>query len=141
MTEYYYDDVGELLLIVTTPDGRMTNYSYTSNGLPFELTSIIYPDGTQEFFEYNGDARLSNNYLNSGEESILYSYDMANKTTHITDAEGNTAKIHVDEFGQITWSENPLGAIIHYEYDEEFNLIRATDPSGNIYNFSYYMIS
>ena len=132
ITEYHYDESGELLTSVKLPDGKVTSYSYDEQ----KLTSISYPSGIKQFFEYDGDNRLSKVYLNDMEEVIRYAYDVDNRTTYITDAEGNTASIHVDEFGQITWLVDPTGAVAHFEYDG-FNLKRVVDPMGNTYNFDY----
>jgi len=107
-TEYQYDASGELLLSVTTPDGVVTGYGYTSGGLNHGLSSISYPEGIQQFFEYNDDGRLSKVYLDGGEELTRLSYDVANQVTYITDADGNTTTIHIDEFGQVAWLENQL---------------------------------
>lgn len=138
VTEYQYDDSADLLMSATTSDGAVTDYSYTStDGGNYVLSSISYPEGIQQFFEYGGTGVLSKEYLDGGEELIRYSYDLANGTAYITDAEGNVATTHLDVFGQINWLEDPLGAVIHYEYDENFNLIRITDPLGNLYNFSH----
>jgi RHS repeat-associated protein len=137
VTEYQYEESGELLMNTTTPDGAVTNYGYISNGEDYGLSSISYPESIQQFFEYRGDVRLSEVYLDGEEELIRYTYDVSNKTTYITDAEGNIATIHVDEFGQITWLGSPLGTVTQYEYGEDLNLIRTTDPLGNAYNFSY----
>ncbi len=152
VTQYQYDTAGKLLLNATTPDGSKTNYNYTSGGsspiirkiMPantdeviYELASISYPDGRQQFFKSDGNKRLSESYLDGKKEIIQYSYDVDNKTTYITDAGGNKASVNVDEFGQIKSSKNPLGAVSRFEYDANFNLIRQTDPLSNTYNFSY----
>jgi len=137
VTEYQYDEAGDILMNVTTPDGRVTNYGYTSNGKNYGLTSITYPGGIQYFFEYDGNRRLSKVYLDGEEELVQFYYNISDKTTYISDAEANVATIRVDDFNQITCSENPLGAAIQYEYDGDFNVIRATDTLGNVYDFSY----
>ena len=134
VTEYHYDGSGKLLTSVKTPDGSVTSYNYGEND---KLTSISYPSGVKQFFEYDANGHLSKVYLNDKEEMVRYTYDIANGNTYITDADGNTRAIRVDDFGRIIGMVNPFGASIHYEYDDNDNLIRLTDPLGNSYNFEY----
>jgi len=134
VTEYHYDGSGKLLTSVKTPDGSVTSYNYGEND---KLTSISYPSGVKQFFEYDANGHLSKVYLNDKEEMVRYTYDIANGNTYITDADGNTRSIRVDDFGRIIGMVNPFGASIHYEYDDNDNLIRLTDPLGNSYNFEY----
>ena len=131
VTEYQYDEAGELLMNVTTPYGGVTNYDYTSNGKNYGLTSITYPGGIQHFFEYDGNGRLSKVYLAGEEKLVQFFYNISDKTTYITDVEANVATIRVDDFNQIIWSENPLGAAVQYEYDEDFN-VKPKDVLGAV---------
>jgi RHS repeat-associated protein len=136
-TEYQYDKTGELLINVITPDGRVTNFDYTSNGENYGLTSITYPDNIKYFFEYDVNNRLSKVYFTGEEELVQFFYNIFGKMTYITDVEENVNTICVDDFNQIICSENPLGATVYYEYDGDFNVIRVIDPLGNNYDFSY----
>ena len=150
---YTYDSSGDLLTSVTGPDGSVTEYEYTDledylylrkvimTGPPpspsYALLSITNPGGTQLHMNYDGDARLTKTYLNGDKYPVQVSYDVSNRTTTFIDSTGSSTTKQLNDFGQIQWDKNPLGNIIHYDYDIDHNLVVLTDPKGGTYNFEY----
>jgi len=135
--EYSYDPSGTLLVSVSASDGSVTRYGYVSSEGAYGLASITTPDGTIQHISHDGSGRVTEDYVNDGEESIRYSYDSGIRTTTITDALGAESAIQVNEFGQMIYERSPVGAQILYEYDCDQNLVRTTDAMGSAYRMAY----
>jgi RHS repeat-associated protein len=139
VTEYSYDATGEHLLTVTAPGNRVTTYTYNSpGGQPTDhaLLSITYPDGTHQYYAYEGLGRLSEEQLDGSAEWISYTYDTFSRI-HVTDVSGETTIISPDEHGRPARMRDALGRDLGQEYSPEFNLSRLTDPTGQPYKFDY----
>jgi RHS repeat-associated protein len=135
---YTYDPSGEHLLAVTNVGGT-TSFSYvTGQGAASEhaVQSIIYPDGTHRYFEYDTMGHVTKMSRDGGTEAITFAYDPSGTVT-ITDAMGNSTLMLSDEYGQIGESTDPRGAITRFSYDQWHNLISAVTPNNSTSSFGY----
>ena len=142
VTEYSYDASGEHLLTVTAPGDRVTTYTYSSasgQAADHAMLSITYPDGTHQYYAYDGLGRLSEEHLDDDAERIRYTYDTFGRI-HVTDATGETAIISPDEHGRPTKVRDALGRELGQEYSADFTLSALTDPAGQPYEFDYDLL-
>jgi YD repeat-containing protein len=135
-TTYTYDGTGERLLNVTDSSGTIS-YTYETVGAQANaIKSISFPDGTQTFFEYDEQGRVTKQSLNGDLESVTYGYDSAGGVT-VTDAQGNVAKLLQNSSGQVSRIEDALGRVTEFRYDETGNLTRIIAPENNLSSFNY----
>lgn len=132
ITTYEYDETGELLLRVASPEGSST-FTYDDN---FAITSVAEGDGTQANLKYDDFGRLIEESLNEGAETITYNYNNAGNVT-VTDASGANVEFFLDDRGQVNRLQAPLGQELNLEYDQLGNLIQVTAPDNNALNFTY----
>ena len=135
-TTYTYDGTGERLLSVTDASGTIS-YTYETGGAKANaIKSISFPDGTQTFFEYDEQGRVTKQSLNGDLESVTYGYDSAGGVT-VTDAQGNVAKLLQNASGQVSRIEDSLGRVTEFRYDKTGNLTRIVAPENNLSSFNY----
>lgn len=116
-TRYEYDAFDRLTKTID-PRGYQTCVKYNLRGKPIE---ILYPDGTNEFFEYNLDGSLKKAQTKTG-QSIIYTRDGWDRVT-LTEV--------YDAGGQLQWRNEALyhaldlissvdfeGTETHYTYDQ-----------------------
>ena len=131
VTTYTYDPTGQLLLTETDETGT-TSYSY--GGSPGAvnadaLSSIKYPNGTHEYFQYNAHGQMTEQYADGGTEMITYAYDGEGGVT-VTNADGGSSTYFLNEFQQVAAYEDPLGNFTSCTYDANNNLVQETGPGG-----------
>jgi len=134
---YSYDGAQHLTAVQDT-GGLTTHYGYnTTAGTPAEhaLTSIEYPDGTHDFFDYDAEGRLAAIDHDNNTGRIDFSRDSAGKVT-LTDNLGAT-KLYFDQRGLVAKVEDPLNAPTFFTYDAAFNLLTTTDANGQSERFTY----
>jgi len=139
VTTYEYDALGEHLLSVTAPGNRVTSYTYNgSTGVPDDnaLVSITYPNGSHQYYQYDGLGRLTEEHLDGNAEQITYTYDDFGRVT-IHDLEGGSVTISPDEYGQPGRTTDSLGRTVKTEYGKDFNLSQVTHPAWGDYNLTY----
>ena len=97
-------------MTVTAPGSRITSYTYNAaDGQPgnHALLTEARPDGTHQYYTYDGQGRLSAAWRDGNAERVGYAYDAFGRIA-ITDANNQTAKLSPDEYGTAL-STDPLG--------------------------------
>jgi RHS repeat-associated protein len=137
-TIYEYDQSGEHLTQVTTPNG-VTTYEYSTSGNPateHALLSITYPGGEELLYTYDSQGRLASESLNGDVGRITYSYDSAGTVT-ATDATGASMQFFFDWRGIPVKVVDPLGNVSQVQLDAEGNITQLTQPTGLSSQFTY----
>ena len=151
-------------LIITDEAGNVTRKYYDSND---NMTSVVYPDGTQASYEY--ESKFNNVTRETNEKGVVntYQYDTngnlltkveaqgtANQrtTTYTYDADGNTLSIATnadantpaaqtsmtyDAAGNMKTMTDPEGATTRYTYDNMGNMLTKIDGAGKTWTFVY----
>jgi YD repeat-containing protein len=139
---YGYDPTGTLLLSSTGPNGT-TSYAYNASGgvANNALAEITNPDGTHEYFQYDAQGRLSEQYGDNGAGLITYSYKglrriewviLGLKTSQIWGFQGHCAFLPVRNLARMldgTSIETPPAAFGHV-FVSWFS--RGTDSAWNL---------
>ena len=129
VTQYTYTEQG-LLDTMTDPLGRITHYVYNVRGL---LTQITYAQGTPdqaiEQFEYDsnaiaGRAGLVTARIDGNNHRTAYEYDALNRRVRMIESDPDGA--------------GPLATpATSWEYDAAGNVVKLTDPRGNVTTMEY----
>lgn len=126
--------------------GRITYREYDQWG---NLIKITHPDGTTETATWNTRYSLPLTRTDERGTVTAYEYDDNGNLLTLTEAQGTpderVTRYAYDPYGQVremTTGESAAGntelATTTYEYDNFGNLIRFTDPLGNITTYSDY---
>ncbi|HEY4313325.1 MAG TPA: CARDB domain-containing protein [Pirellulales bacterium] len=146
---YTYDSTGEYLMSVTTPQGT-TSYTYSTpiqlvvlgsgpgGSTPgSSLASIAFPDGTHEYFTYDGEDRLFATSQDGNANEVTYTYEQPGEVT-TTDAVGDASRTFYDDRGLVARTQDSLGNITSYAYDPSTLLVsQVTDPANQTQSFLY----
>ncbi len=138
VTTYSYDTGGERLLTVTGPTGT-TSYTYdnsTTGANAYALRSTTFPDGIQSSYNYDANGRLTQTSLNTGAETVIYTYDSAGGVT-VGNGTGNNSRLLFNSLGQTQRSTDSLGRQTEFGYDEKGNLTTVIAPDNTTSNFIY----
>ncbi|MBD2413823.1 hypothetical protein FACHB389_24300 [Nostoc calcicola FACHB-389] len=138
ITTYSYDSTGDRLLSVVGPDGT-TSYTYDSSNTgatAYALRSITFPNSTHNYFDYDAQGRLIKQNLDGNAEAVTYSYDAAGGIT-VTDTTGGSTKLFINDSGLIGQSQDALGRVTQYRYDENGNVVRIIAPGNTLSAFTY----
>lgn len=132
-TQYAFDVIGRILLI-TKPDGKTVANSY--NGW---TTTTKDENNHSKILTKDAYGRLINvKEINNTEEySTIYTYNMLDCLTSITDNMGNKTEYFYDSLTRRTRMVDPdLGNWV-FAYDDNSNLIRSANAQGILINFTY----
>jgi len=161
ITHYAYDSAGRLTS-KTDARGNTTSDQYNSRG---QITQVTYADGSTHGYTYDtfGNKLTDTDELG---HTTTYTYDTFNRCTSVTDALGRTTqyvfrsnyfveqkpdrviypsgKITVNTYDledhlltQTTGYGTADAATTSYAYDANYNIIRTTDPKGNVWTYAY----
>jgi len=167
VTSLAYDSNRQHLIRVTAPGGQVTAYDYHagtnnasfvyqgySNTRPelmlvpnlftptsFALRSVTHPDGTHDFFTYDGSGRLIETSRDGGLERITFGYAPINEgdpgQVVVTDATGGRTTLQFGLGGQMAQVRDGDGRIVHFGYDQQLQVVSLTGPGGERYRYSY----
>ena len=136
-TTYEYSPDGLFLQKVIASGGRVTSYTYGTDGASnHRLLNITFPDKTHKFFTYDSQGRLASEEQDDGVCRLTYSYD-EDGTTRIKDPAGGETLIKVNDLGMPTEVSDPSGATTRLGYDSDFRLNKITDPLNHTSLLSY----
>ncbi len=138
VTTYEYDASGQHLVRMIEPSGTTQFTFITGQGGAREhaISSIIYPNGSGVFYEYDARGRLIRETRDGGAAELTYSFDTTGTVT-ITDADGATTTTMSNELGQVGQRQDELGRVVRYGFDAVGNLTQAIGPGGLKSTFSY----
>ncbi len=158
-----YDASGELLITISSAQGT-TRFTYTDGGSPASrhaVASVIFADGTHQYYEYDSQGRIARAYRDGGQEATVYGYSSWYSTRGATfvqpsgegttwiyyGADGDVAKvvgpshenlqISRDAAGNPISVVGPGGAKVSLSYDGLGNVGQWEDPQGNRFSASY----
>ena len=147
---YAYDSNGNLASVTYPNTTQASTYTYDTNhrylsgtdarGNPLPLTTYytamdVDPNG----LPLNGRLQSVSDALG---ETTSYAYNLATNTTIVTyptDANGNVgvATMVYDSYGDLLRSTDPLGNVTTNVYDANHDLISVTDPLGHTNSYTY----
>lgn len=163
---YVFDRLGQLETI-TYPDGSQVSYDYNSGNITDVRFSTIADDQTGESliqnteFEYDGVGNLNAimlpglsddinisydaldrpvRFINTGDESWAYTYDIAGNLAEISDPLGSVVSYVYDDYDRVTQLEYPSGSQVDIVYDVRGNLRAVVLPrnaAGNAQTLTY----
>ena len=128
---YAYDALGRNTSF-TDQAGRVSTYTYDLDG--HRLTSA-YPSGITVKRAYDASSRLST--LKDGSDTTMatYSYDILDRTTGISLANGTSVAYGYDLLNRLDYVHNTLGSgnrNYSYVYDDASRVASTTEPRGTI---------
>jgi RHS repeat-associated protein len=160
---FAYDPSGEHLESIANVQGT-TRFTYTDGAAAASrhaVTAIAFPDGTHQYYQYDGQGRLTRAWRDGGQEATDYgygSYYSIRGAVYVTPSgrgttsiyygvDGNLAKVvgpsreslHVsrDADGNPTAVVGPGGAKVSLSYDGLGNVGQWEDPQGNRFTAAY----
>ncbi len=132
-----YGYQGDYLVSATTGDGKVTSYTYLTQGIPARLHALssITRAGVTRSFSWDERGRLASSAVAGDQQVITFGYDSAGGVS-IADAFGATA-FSFDHRGLLAKMVDPLGNITTSEYDKDLRLKRLLLPSGDSRSFTW----
>ncbi|MCI5164645.1 MAG: RHS repeat protein [Candidatus Electrothrix sp. GM3_4] len=129
---YEYDENGNLIKFCL-PLGDCGSITYTSNGLPENLTDLR---GNTTVNGYDSEGDLIR--VTDPEGAITqFQHDGLGRIVGKTKPLGNSYSYIYDENSNLTAVNGPSGFHIGYEYDVNNNLKKSVDPNGGETGYSY----
>ena len=143
---YEYSSNG-LVETATDPAGKTTHYSYNANGL---VNKITQPDGRANVYHWNKAGQLTAIVTPEGLRRYFY-YDAwgqikTAETRLNKDEPGPQTHFEYNALGQVIKTTAPSAApnalpddvsVNLYEYNENAQLVRHSDPRGRVTQFEY----
>ena len=153
-----YNSMG-LLSEVVDPAGRVTTYTYDSNGQliaasnsqgtytytylngqgiaqEHALASVRNPDGTHNFFGYDAQGRLIEQSRDNASSAVTYAYLSPGGYT-MTDSAGATTTVLYEINGKPAFIKDPLGNIYRATYDADGRVTLISNPDGSAASVTY----
>ncbi|MDR3692036.1 MAG: RHS repeat-associated core domain-containing protein [Fimbriimonas sp.] len=126
-TEAYIYDPCNNKIGVTDGNGHFRSYAYTNRG---ELAAMTLADGATEAWAYDGNGNTTV-YENPIRQSILYSYDFANRPTGATYPTGPGTSYTYDNSDRLLTMSDSTG-ITAWTYDQASRVTNLNTPQGSI---------
>ncbi|BBO91770.1 hypothetical protein DSCOOX_49500 [Desulfosarcina ovata subsp. ovata] len=138
ITEYTYDDDGNLLTITRLADGNtalsQTVMTYDEWG---NLTSVTDPEnGVTRFTSHDIMGNVLEKIGARG-KTWAYTYNVKGNLKTVTDPLGNVTEHFYDDVGNRIRTVDAEGRETTYTYDNHDNLVRAVDHEGHASKFAY----
>ncbi|MFD2561821.1 DUF6531 domain-containing protein [Aquimarina rubra] len=129
--EYTYDEKGKLQ-IITRPQGGSTIYAYKEE----KLDTIIQPDGMMTTFEYTKNGLISTVYDNIDSKTQLF-YDDDHNLIKMIFPNQAIYKWEYNEWGQSIKAINPHNHTQEFEYDIKGRVTTVKLPDQNTIKLQY----
>ncbi len=142
VTEYTYDDVGNLIRKVEasgTDDERTTEYTYDDDGNLLTITRLADETtaASQTIMTYDDRGNLTSVTDPENGISRFTSHDIMGNVLEKIDARGKTWSYTYDNLGNLKTVTDPLNNTTEHFYDGVGNRIRTLDAEGRETNFEY----
>lgn len=152
---YGYDTLGRLTSVSTdlTPDNATDSSvfttTYTYDGTSTRIASLTQSDGVTVSYTYAQDAQgnyrvatvTTGTQADGDAQTLSFSYDLADRTTTVTDASGRAWVYAYDANGNlISVTSPPVNGqyqVTHYTYTADGHLASVTDAEGNTTIYEY----
>lgn len=152
VTNYHYDDKGQLLRMVNALG--TTTYTYDGNGNRTSMTDALprtvrytydeldrkirtlFPDGTITETEYDDRGNVRK-FINENGDETTFSYNELNQQIGQTNAEGESTSRQFSEEGLLLRTTLPNSNVIHNVYDAQRRLISQYDNNGTLFIRTY----
>jgi len=134
LVRFGYDPDSGDLTEVTDSSGIPQRFSYDAE---HRLTGWIDRNGHWYRYTYDEQGRAVRGEGSQGRLNAVFSYDVGNRRTVVTDALGHSTVYRYNERDQIVEETDPLGAVTRFEWDEYDRLLSRTDPLGHTTRFRY----
>ncbi len=130
-----YDAAGRVATR-TDPNGLTTIFSYDARG---RVVSKSFGDGTSETFAYTAGGQVASATNATG--SVSYQYDVNERLTRLTNADGSFAEFDYDLNGNrvalVTGLPGGATRTTAFTYDVLNRLSTVTDPDGGVTSHTY----
>ncbi|CAM1364292.1 RHS repeat-associated core domain-containing protein [Tenacibaculum xiamenense] len=107
-------------------------YSYDSDGY---IKTYTNPKGIVFTYEYFDDKKLKS--VNSGSNSVSYTYDSLDRVETVTNENGTLIYTY-DDLDRITSVKDYYNKTVEYSYDKNSNVTSITYPDDKQVTYSYY---
>ena len=133
-----YGYTGQFLTSYTDVYG-VTNYSYVTAGNAAQngaLDEIVYAGNTHQYFTYDSEGRLIDEYQDGGANSEQFTY-LTPGGLATTDGDGNSTTTYFDLYGATAETIDAHGNDTQYKYDANLNLVEVIAPGGLVSSYTY----
>ncbi|EEL9743104.1 RHS repeat protein [Salmonella enterica subsp. enterica serovar Muenchen] len=130
-SEWAYDTRGQLIQF-TNAAGQITRYRHEAGN----LSTVIYPDGSEEKFERDAEGRLLGHVDTLG-RATTWDYSVAGLLTKRVDAAGQSLQYQWDKLGRLTALRNENGRDAEFVYDPVGRLLAETGFDGVTTRYQY----
>jgi len=132
VTNYSYDNNGNLISVTDGVKTRVTDFAYDSSG---NLISVTDANGNTRrvAFDNNSNSRL---ITDASGNTTTITLDNAARVKKIINPISNVFEVEYDENDNITSVKTSAG-VTRYEYDANNRLIQVTDANGRIVHYAY----
>lgn len=150
----YEHDLAGRMTAEIDPLSHRTTAGYDGLG---RVTSLSYPDSTNESFDYDLNGNLIEHVDRVGAHwtaifnaldlptsatdplggATTYAYDAIGQQTSVTDASGVVSHAAYDPMGRVAVTWDALGGSFVTSYDVDGRVVQQTDPSGSGSSFLY----
>ncbi len=146
MSHYMYDDDDTTLIITSSPGGKKETYSYYEGTK--QLRAVVHADKRITEYTYtpqglpatikNGDTLLELAYdrfhnliaLKDNDRRVQWTHNLLGEVIRVTDHTGNVSHYHYDELGRVTRIASPNGSVETLTYN-------AYDDVTEVYRHEY----
>jgi RHS repeat-associated protein len=137
IVSYTYDASNTRLLTVSSPDGKVTSYTYQLAGTVAQQNALIAVsrEGTTRHFVFDAQGRPAMTYLATGEQQIAFNFGPQGRVT-ITDTLG-TWTLAYDTHGLLARVTDPLGNSTTAGFDDDFHVTSLVHPDGTGMHFTW----
>ncbi|MBA1245047.1 RHS repeat-associated core domain-containing protein [Pseudomonas japonica] len=161
LVQYRYDAAGHLLDVVNRNGDLVRRFGYGDDGRMIRHDNGLGLSCHYRYAVLGGQPRVVEHWTSDGER-FHFHYDLAARTTTVTDVLGRQAQVHydaghrvvastdldgeryaidLDPYGNLTGLTLPDGNRLTLAYDEHGRLTEETDPLGRSTRYRYHFLS
>jgi RHS repeat-associated protein len=133
LLRFGYDEAGDLTS-VTNSSGKPLRFTYDTRR---RITSWTDRNNTWYQYAYDEAGRCVHSWGTDGILDNTFEYDVAARTTRMTDALGAVRKYEYNDWSQVVRETDPLGGTRHTEWDSYNRRVAVTDELGHTTRYVY----